>query len=62
MSWTGLYERVKGGRAGVAVALGVAESTVWRWETGRIEPSAMVRRAVEALAREVGASSPWVAP
>ncbi len=42
-----------------AHAIGVAVSTVNRWENGHIEPSRLARRAMEGLAAQLTGSSDY---
>lgn len=46
--WQELYDAM-GGRARLAAALRVDDSTIYRWSRSRHAPSSIVRRAVNAL-------------
>lgn len=47
----------------LAAVLGVNYSTLYRWETGRCKPQALVLRAWENILKKMRAQkNPWAAP
>ena len=43
------FVRQAGGRAKAAIAIGVAETTLWRWMEGRAKPRGLARGRLKAL-------------
>jgi hypothetical protein len=51
-----------GGVSAFARAIGVNESTIWRWSTGKVAPSHFAKDAVNQWAARHGLASPWGTP
>lgn len=56
--WLALMAEL-GGEAGLAEACDVSPSTLRRWAARTVDPGAIVRRHVAALAEEHGIEDPW---